>query len=125
MLRVAASGLARGLRGISSSAARLDEAAAPAGPKEFAEAWAKVAPSTLSMPELPSSFLEPAAPAADAGADGDRFQVNFYTPTGIVAEAKVRVCVCVCAVREDGALEPRSLTLARGVRSERRLLSHL
>ena len=99
MLRVAASRLARGLRGISSSAARLDEAAAPAGPKEFAEAWAKVAPSTLSLPELPSSFLEAAAPAGDASADGDRFQVNFYTPTGVVAEAKVRRGRCAARTR--------------------------
>ena len=89
MLRVAASRLARGLRGISSSAARLEEAA-PAGPKEFAEAWNKVAPSTMALPELPSSFLPADTPAADA-ADSDRFQVNFYTPTGVVSEARVRL----------------------------------
>ncbi len=90
MLRQAASRLLRqGLRGVSTSAARLEEAAAPAGAKEFVAQWQKSAPSTLSLPELPTNFLEEEAPA-DTGAEGDRFLVNFYTPNGIVAEKKVR-----------------------------------
>eukprot|EP00878_Enallax_costatus_P001247 GHUV01001391.1.p1 GENE.GHUV01001391.1~~GHUV01001391.1.p1 ORF type:complete len:202 (+),score=58.21 GHUV01001391.1:170-775(+) len=88
MLRQAASRLVRqGLRSISTSAARLEGEAAPAGVKEFLEQWSKTAPSTLNLPEFPSSFLEKES-AADA-VDGDRFKVNFYTPHGVVAQAKL------------------------------------
>lgn len=60
-----------------------------AGVKEFTEQWNKTAPSTLNMPEFPSSFL-PQEDAAEAAVDGDRFKVNFYTPHGVVAQSKVR-----------------------------------
>lgn len=79
--------LRQGLRGISTSAARLEGEAAPAGVKEFTDKWNQSAPSTLSMPEFPSSFLQK-EDAADA-VDGERFKVNFYTPHGVVAQAKL------------------------------------
>lgn len=95
MLR-AASGLLRqgaglAVRGISTSAARMEEAA-PSGVKEFTEAWGKIAPSTLGLPEFPSSFLAPET-ARDAAADGETFPCNFYTPTGVIAEGKIDMVV--------------------------------
>lgn len=76
-------------RGISTSSAALEEGlAAPAGPKEFIEAWHKAAPSTMNVPELPSSFLVPEK-EGEPSTDGERFPVNFYTPHGVVAENKV------------------------------------
>lgn len=88
-MRQAASRLLRqGVRSISTSAARLEGEAAPAGVKEFTEQWNKVAPSTLNLPEFPSSFLPPEQ-SAEAAVDGERFSVNFYTPHGVVAQAKV------------------------------------
>lgn len=75
----------------TSSGLRAEEGlAAPAGAKEFLEAWKKSAPSTMNVPELPGQFVEPEA-AADphVATDGEKFGVNFYTPHGIVAEDKV------------------------------------
>ena len=90
MLRqVASRFIGPGLRGISTSAARLEEAA-PAGIKEFTEAWQKTAPSTLAPPEFPTNFLPAEAPR-DAAVDGEKFQLNFYTPHGVVSEGKVGV----------------------------------
>jgi hypothetical protein len=78
----------QGWRSLSTSAAlREGEAAAPAGVKEFTEAWAKAAPSTMNVPEFPSQFLE--AEAAEGAVDGEKFPVNFYTPSGVIAENKV------------------------------------
>jgi F-type H+-transporting ATPase subunit delta len=68
--------------------ARLEGEAAPAGVKEFTEQWNKTAPSTLNMPEFPSSFL-PKEESAETAVDGDRFKVNFYTPHGVVAQSKL------------------------------------
>jgi hypothetical protein len=76
------------LRSITTSAARLEGEAAPAGVKEFTEAWQKTAPSTLALPELPTNFLQPEA--GETAADGERFPVNFFTPHGVVAQVKVR-----------------------------------
>lgn len=88
MLRQAASRLLGQVgRRFTTSASRLEEAA-PAGAKEFLEAWNKTAPSTLAPPELPTNFLPP-EPSRDAAADGEKFAVNFYTPHETVAEAKV------------------------------------
>jgi hypothetical protein len=89
MLRQAAARLLRqGARSFTTSAARLEGEAAPAGVKEFTEQWNKVAPSTLNLPELPSSFLK-AEDSAESAVDGERFSVNFYTPHGVVAQTKV------------------------------------
>lgn len=90
MLRAAFGLLRQGglARSISTSAARLEEAA-PAGVKEFAEAWQKIAPSTMNLPEFPSAHVK-AEVARDSAADGEQFPVNFYTPDGVVAEKKVR-----------------------------------
>lgn len=90
MFRAACNSLLRQeglMRGISTSAAMLEEAA-PAGVKEFTEAWSRIAPSTMNLPEFPSAHLAPET-ARDAAADGDQFPVNFYTPNGVVAEGKV------------------------------------
>lgn len=89
MLRQAAARLLRqGARSFTTSAARLEGEAAPAGVKEFTEQWNKVAPSTLNLPEFPSSFLKPEV-SAESAVDGERFNVNFYTPHGVVAQTKV------------------------------------
>jgi hypothetical protein len=56
--------------------------------KEFTEQWNKVAPSTLNLPEFPSTFLKP-EDSVEAAVDGERFSVNFYTPHGVVARTKV------------------------------------
>lgn len=89
MLRQAASRLGTSfLRSIATTAARFEGEAAPAGVKEFEEAWAKTAPSTLGLPEFPTNFLAPET-SADAAVDGERFSVNFYTPHGMVAQSKV------------------------------------
>ena len=88
-------GLPAGPGGLASAAARAlstsgapREEAAPAGVKEFTEAWARIAPSTMNLPEFPSAHIA-AESARDAAADGDTFPVNFYTPNGMLAEAKV------------------------------------
>ncbi|KAI8466982.1 MAG: ATP synthase [Monoraphidium minutum] len=87
MLRAACSLLRQGaVRGISTSAAALEEAA-PAGVKEFSEAWVRFAPSTMNLPEFPSAFLP--AESKESAADGEQFPVNFYTPNGKVAEGKI------------------------------------
>lgn len=78
------------VRSIATSAARLEGEAAPAGVKEFTEAWAKTAPSTLSLPELPTNFLPPET-SAEAAVDGERFSVNFFTPHGVVAQTKLEL----------------------------------
>lgn len=89
MLRQLASRVARiGSRGISTTAARLEGEAAPAGLKEFSEAWTATAPSTMAVPEINASFLEQPGDGQSL-ADGDRFPVNFYTPYGVIAESKV------------------------------------
>lgn len=75
-------------RSIATSAARLEGEAAPAGIKEFTEAWSKTAPSTLGLPEFPTNFLAPET-SAESAVDGERFSVNFYTPHGLVAQSKV------------------------------------
>lgn len=93
MLRQAASRLSGSLgglvRSIGTTAARLEGEAAPAGVKEFTEAWAKTAPSTLALPELPTNFLAPET-SGEAAVDGERFAVNLFTPHGMVAQSKVR-----------------------------------
>ncbi|KAF6260361.1 ATP synthase [Scenedesmus sp. NREL 46B-D3] len=89
MLRQAAARLLRqGARSFTTSTARLEGEAAPAGVKEFTEQWNKVAPSTLNLPEFPSSFLKPEE-SAESAVDGERFNVNFYTPHGVVSQAKL------------------------------------
>lgn len=89
MLRQLASRVARiGSRGISTTAARLEGEAAPAGLKEFSEAWTATAPSTMAVPDVNSTFLKQAGDGQSL-ADGDRFPVNFYTPYGVIAESKV------------------------------------
>jgi len=107
MLRQVASRLARqGYRSISTTAARLEGEAAPAGVKEFTEAWQKSAPSTLSLPELPTNFLPPEQ-SGESAVDGERFAVNFYTPHGVVSQSKVWIrsdrCSLSSLVRRRGA----------------------
>jgi hypothetical protein len=105
MLRAAASRLGTSwVRSIATTAARLEGEAAPAGVKEFQEAWGKTAPSTLGLPELPTNFLAPEA-SGEAAVDGDRFKVNFYTPHGMVAETKVRD---LCQITAANAAVARS-----------------
>ena len=93
MLRAAARRLAGGAaslrRALQTSAPSCEGEAAPAGVKEFAEQWARVAPSTLGLPEFPSSFLADES-AGESAVDGERFNVNLYTPHGVVKQAKVR-----------------------------------
>jgi hypothetical protein len=110
MLRAACSLLRQGAlaRGISTSAARLEEAA-PAGVKEFAEAFTKIAPSTMNLPQFPSSFLGAEA-ARDSAAEGEQFPVNFYTPDGVVAEGKVRAAAAACPCQS-----PRTPLLAKAI----------
>lgn len=95
MLRQAASRLLGSgiMRSIATSAARLEGEAAPAGIKEFTEAWNNTAPSTLAPPEFPTNFLAPES-SSEAATDGERFAVNFYTPHGVVASTKVRAARC-------------------------------
>ena len=88
MLRQVASRLGSSfVRSIATTAARFEGEAAPAGVKEFTEAWAKTAPSTLGLPEFPTNFLAPES--AESAVDGERFSVNFYTPHGLVSQGKV------------------------------------
>lgn len=75
---------AAGQRGLTTSSRGLEEAAGPAGPKEFMDQWAKIAPSMLAAPEFPSSFLKAGA-TGESVAQGDLFPVNFYTPSGVLA----------------------------------------
>ncbi|KXZ41615.1 hypothetical protein GPECTOR_362g135 [Gonium pectorale] len=94
MLRNAARRLlAVGQRGISTSAMSMEEVAVAAGPKEFAEAWAKKAPSTLVAPELPSKFTNI---STENQTQGDLFPVNFYTPHSVLADG----------VKKDGVTLP-------------------
>jgi hypothetical protein len=90
--RVATQALARlsAARSISTSARALadEPGAVPAGLDVFKEKWASVAPSTLSVPEFPSNFLEPEESATEPGAE-DKFTVKVFTPTGTAAEGKV------------------------------------
>jgi hypothetical protein len=112
MLRQAASRLGTGfLRSIATTAARFEGEAAPAGVKEFEEAWAKTAPSTLGLPEFPTNFLAPET-SADAAVDGERFSVNFYTPHGMVAQSKVGDLLsdhCCAALRQHAMVLPQHL----------------
>lgn len=88
MLRQAAKRLmGAGFRNLTTSAARFEEAAAPAGPKEFVEKWSKVAPSTMALPELPTNFIKSGS-TGESLAQGDLFPVNFYTPHGVIADSK-------------------------------------
>jgi hypothetical protein len=82
-------GEATGQRAIATSAQRLEDATAQAGvgPKEFAEAWLKKAPSTMDVPQMPSSFLKSSA-TGESKVNGDLFPVNFYTPHGVLADGK-------------------------------------
>lgn len=122
MLRQAASRLGTSglFRSIATSAARLEGEAAPAGVKEFQEEWAKTAPSTLALPELPTNFVTPEA-SGESAVDGERFSINFFTPHGVVAQTKVRqnssiccpdhrrcCCCCCCSrvIKIDSALLP-------------------
>jgi hypothetical protein len=90
MLRQLASRVARfGSRGISTTAARLEGEAAPAGLKEFSEAWTASAPSTMVVPDTNEAFMEQKGDGQSL-ADGEKFPVNFYTPYGILADSKVR-----------------------------------
>ena len=92
MLRNAAKRLlGAGQRCLSTSASRMEEAS-PAGPKEFAEAWIKKAPSTMDVPQLPTNFLK-ATSTGESKVTGDMFPVNFFTPHSILAEmAQVMMC---------------------------------
>lgn len=72
-------------RNFTSSAARFDEAASPAGPKEFAAAWLKKAPSTMEVPQFPTNFLSSGA-SGENMVEGDLFPVNFYTPHGVLCK---------------------------------------
>ena len=111
MLRAAVGLLRQGgvARSISTSAARLEEAA-PAGVKEFIEAFEKIAPSTMNLPEFPSAHVAPQV-ARDSAADGEQFPVNFYTPDGVVAERKVRArsAAAAAAIHSRIAAQPMSL----------------
>ncbi|KAG1669246.1 hypothetical protein FOA52_003283 [Chlamydomonas sp. UWO 241] len=72
-------------RGLTTSTAALEESVSVAsGPKEFAVKWDKSAPSTMSLPCLPSDFVKAKADG-DSLAVGDLFPVNFYTPHGVLA----------------------------------------
>lgn len=94
MLRHAARRLVgAGQRGLSSSAASLEEAV-PAGKKEFYDAWAKRAPSTLVPPELPSTYAGGMGPESQV--QGDLFPVNFYTPHSVLSDG----------AKKDGATLP-------------------
>ena len=113
MLRNAAKRLlGAGQRCLSTSAARLEEAAAPAGPKEFAEAWAKKAPSTMGLPLLPSNFLKASA-TGDSKVNGDLFPVNFFTPHGILAEMAQVMLFDVCEHLRLRCLSLRCMCLIR------------
>jgi len=79
------------VRSIATTAARFEGEAAPAGVKEFTEAWAKTAPSTLGLPEFPTNFLAPES--AESAVDGERFSVNFYTPHGLVSQGKLELAL--------------------------------
>lgn len=72
-------------RALTTSAARMEETAAPAGPKEFAELWNKKAPNNMDVPQLPSSFLK-ATSTGDSKTSGDLFPVNFYMPHGVLCD---------------------------------------
>lgn len=99
MLRQSAKRLAGllGQRALSTSAARFEEAAAPAGVKEFTEAWNKKAPSTLETPQFPSNFLNLQG-TGDSQVQGDLFPVNFYTPHSVLADAAKRDTVVLPGV---------------------------
>lgn len=74
-------------RCIATSAVALEgELAQAAGPKEFAAAWQKKAPSTMEVPEFPSNFLS--SKPDDSKVVGDLFPVNFFTPHSILTAAK-------------------------------------
>lgn len=83
--------LGAGSRSLSTSAARLEEAAAAAaGPKEFTDAWTKFAPPQLNPPEYPSKFVSTPS-TGESLVQGELFPVNFYTPHGIICDGvKVR-----------------------------------
>ncbi|PNH06667.1 ATP synthase subunit delta', mitochondrial [Tetrabaena socialis] len=88
MLRNAARRLlAAGQRSVSTSTVCMEEAAIPAGPKEFAEAWLKKAPSTLEAPAVPSTWTNV---STENQTQGDLFPVNFYTPHSILADGAKR-----------------------------------
>lgn len=86
-----------GQRNLTTSAARLEETAAPAGPKEFAAAWEKFATNNLNLPEFPSNFLKTQA-TGESKAEGDLFPVNFYTPYGLMADMKQKDTVILPGV---------------------------
>ena len=135
MLRQLASRVARlGSRGIATTAARLEGEAAPAGLKEFSEAWTASAPSTMAVPEVNSNFVEQPGEGPSL-ADGDKFPVNFYTPYGVIAESKVgaarrecRACAAAHCVRRarplpDGAGDLGPAAAPRRCRKLRAALS--
>jgi hypothetical protein len=120
MLRQLASRVARlGGRGISTTAARLEGEAAPAGLKEFSEAWTATAPSTMAVPEINESFLEQKGDGPSL-ADGEKFPVNFYTPYGVLAEDKVRRARRACRAPRRPS---RGTAEGRGGIHRRRLIS--
>jgi F0F1-type ATP synthase epsilon subunit len=103
----------------------------PAGPKEFADAWLKKAPSTLAVPELPSNFTNV---SADSQTQGDLFPVNFYTPSSMIADGAKRDGVTLPGV--DGMfgvkanhvpiiaqLRPGVVELSNGAETEKYFIS--
>lgn len=73
-------------RSVHTSAALLEEAAAvPAGLKEFADSWAKKAPQTLVVPEVPSNFIKSQS-TGESLVQGELFPVNFYTPHSVLSD---------------------------------------
>ncbi len=74
-------------RGLTTSAMRAEEAAAPAGPKEFTAAWDKFSSNNMNLPEFPSNFLKTTS-QGESVAQGDLFPVNFYTPHGVLSDMK-------------------------------------
>jgi F-type H+-transporting ATPase subunit delta len=97
MLRAAARRMTSGLRGLSTSAASSEEAVVHQGPKAFVDAWAKVAPSTLEFPQLPSNFMKLPS-TGESKVQGDLFPVNFYTPSSVIADAAKRDTVVLPGV---------------------------
>ncbi|GFR45034.1 hypothetical protein Agub_g6401 [Astrephomene gubernaculifera] len=132
MLRNAARRLlAAGQRSVSTSAMRMEEAALPAGPKEFADAWAKKAPSTMAVPELPSNFTNV---STENQTQGDLFPVNFYTPHSVMADGTKKDSVTLPGI--DGyfgikanhvpiiaQLRPGIVELASGAETEKFFIS--
>lgn len=95
MLRLSAGRLrAVASRWFTTSAARCDEAAAPAGMKEFTDLWMKKAPSTMAVPEFNAQFVSLPA-TGESLAEGELFPVNFYMPHSVICQAAKKDTVLV------------------------------